>query len=62
MKTQPLAIAAALATALVCSAAAAAKDPDRVIDSSSTVLKEFLDLQVKEIPASLLAEIGRAHV
>ena len=34
----------------------AARDPARTVDSAGNVLKEFLDLQVKGIPASLLAE------
>src|SRR4029434_5228716 len=56
MKTQPLPIIIALTAALPLPAAAPAKNPDRTIDSSSAVLKEFLDLQVKQIPAGLLAD------
>jgi SH3 domain-containing YSC84-like protein 1 len=35
---------------------AAAREPDRTVHSATTVLNEFLDLRVKGIPASLLAE------
>jgi lipid-binding SYLF domain-containing protein len=45
-----------LAAVLALSSIAAARDPHRTVDSASNVLKEFLDLQVKGIPASLLAE------
>ncbi|MCI0357050.1 MAG: hypothetical protein L0211_01010 [Planctomycetaceae bacterium] len=56
MKTQYLAIIIALNVVLACPLAAPAKDPHRVISSSNAVLKEFLDLEVKQIPAGLLAE------
>jgi lipid-binding SYLF domain-containing protein len=50
---------AALAAAvsfLAIGAPAAARDPARTIDSSSAVLREFLDLSVKQIPAGMLAD------
>ncbi|MEX2172981.1 MAG: lipid-binding SYLF domain-containing protein, partial [Pirellulaceae bacterium] len=47
---------AAAAVLLVAVGSLQAKDPQQTVDSSATVLKEFLDLRVKGIPASLLAE------
>jgi lipid-binding SYLF domain-containing protein len=56
MKTQPIACLLALSAAVALAAPASARDPARTIDSSSAVLKEFLDLQLKQIPAGLLAD------
>ena len=56
MKTQSIARFLVMAAAVALPALASARDPARTIDSSSAVLKEFLDLQVKQIPAGLLAD------
>ncbi len=56
MKTQSIVRFLALAATFALPALASARDPARTIDSSSAVLREFLDLQVKQIPAGLLAD------
>jgi lipid-binding SYLF domain-containing protein len=48
-------ILAAFALALL-PALAQANDPNRTVESATTVLNEFIDLKVKGIPASLLSE------
>lgn len=44
-----------LAIALACTGPASARSDEETVQASSAVLAEFLDLQIKEIPASLLA-------
>jgi lipid-binding SYLF domain-containing protein len=49
-------LAAALAAVAFLATPGQAKDLERTVESATSVLKEFLDLQVKGIPASLLAD------
>ena len=56
MKTQRFASIISVGFAFVIGAQAAARDPARTIDSSSAVLREFLGLSVKQIPAGMLAD------
>lgn len=55
MKTFSVALAVASLLAAQ-PAIASAREPDRTVQSATAVLNEFLDLRVKGIPASLLAE------
>src|SRR5262245_54518724 len=57
--TRPIRFAAILTIALLLtlrSQVASARTEEQIIRASHEVLKEFLDLQIREIPDSLLAE------